>query len=76
MSCHFRHLTDVFAEAGVTATPESKRALDRAVHAAAGASYNTCVECWSKVKAILRQPSKRAILVVALKRAKGARTLS
>ena len=69
MSCYFRYLNDLFAEAGVRATPANKRELDQAIHRAVGVPYKHCMpDCWSKVKAALQQPAKRTALVAALKR--------
>ena len=82
MSCYFRYLNDVLAEAGVTVTPANKRQLDRAVHRAVGVPYKHCMpargkkagaggpDCWSQVKVALQQPATRAALVAALQRAR------
>ena len=73
MSCYFRHLRDLFAEAGVAVTPGNKQALDRALHAAVGVPYKHCMGmdgCWSQVKAAAADPAKRRTLVQALKKAR------
>ena len=70
MSCYFRYLKEVFAEAGITVTPANKRQLDRTIHAHVGVPYKHCMpDCWSKVKTVIQEPKKRAALVIVLKRA-------
>ncbi len=70
MSCYFRYLGELLQEAGVRVTPQNKRQLDQAIHAAVGVPYKHCMpECWSKVKRALADSSKRATLIAALKRA-------
>ena len=70
MSCYFRHMKDVFTEAGVSVTPANKQRLDQAIHAAVGVRYKQCMpDCWSKVKIALGHPAMRAALVRALKQA-------
>ena len=32
MSCYFRHLKDIFEEAGVEVTKENKKEIDRVIH--------------------------------------------
>ena len=70
MSCYFRHLRELFLDAGVAVTPANKQALDKALHAAVGVSYKRCMGadgCWPKVKAAAADPVKRRTLVRALK---------
>jgi len=68
MSCYLRYLKDELAEAKVTVTADNKRALDQAIHAFVGVAYKRCLpDCWSKVKAVLRQPARRTALIAALK---------
>ena len=59
MSCYFRHLKDVFEEAGVTVTPESKRAIDAAIHEIVGVEYEHCPEAWKSIKEEIRSGPKR-----------------
>ena len=69
MSCYFRYLKSVLAEAGVRVTPANKRAIDRAIHAHVGVPYKHCMpDCWSNVKAALQDPREKTKLVAALKR--------
>ena len=74
MSCYFRYLKEIFAEAGVTLTPANKRQLDQAIHAFVHVPYKHCMpECWSGLKAALQETSKRAALIAALKRVRSSR---
>ena len=50
MSCYFRHLKDIFAEAGVEVTPTNKKQIDRAVHQFVGINYKECPITWRKLK--------------------------
>ena len=69
MSCYFRYLKDVFAEAGIRVTPDKKRTIDQAIHTWAKVAYKHCMpDCWSKVKPVLRNASKCATLIATLKR--------
>ena len=69
MSCYFRYLKDVLAEAKVTVTPANKRELDQAIHAFVKVQYKRCMpDCWSKVKAIMAQSTRRTALVKALRK--------
>ena len=42
MSCYFRHLKDVLAEAGIEVTPANKKDVDRALHEIAEVAYKDC----------------------------------
>ncbi|MHC4713361.1 MAG: hypothetical protein ACYTAN_08855 [Planctomycetota bacterium] len=66
MSCYFRHMKDVFAEAGVEVTKENKKAIDAAIHNAVGVDYKNCPAAWKGVKALLEEPDGRAKLVSAV----------
>ena len=68
MSCYFRHIKDLFDEAGVSPTPENKRCLDAAIHEALGVSYKDCSTTWAKVKVALKEKRMRSKLISALKK--------
>ena len=80
MSCYFRYLREVFAEAGMTVTEANKRQLDQAIHAFVRVPYKHCMpapprdkrragpDCWSKVKRAIHDTSQRTRLIAALKR--------
>ncbi len=42
MSCYFRHLKDIFAEAGIEVTKANRKELDRAFHDIVGVVYKDC----------------------------------
>ena len=72
MSCYFRHMKDVFAEAGIEVTRENKKDLDRAIHKIAGIEYKDCPTTWRQLKAeFLADDEKRAAFVSKLKKAWG-----
>lgn len=50
MSCYFRHIKDIFAEAGIEITKQNKKDVDRAVHKIAGVKYKDCPTAWKKLK--------------------------
>jgi len=50
MTCYFRHLRHVFKRAGIDATNENKREIDRAIHVIVGAKYKNCPAAWKGVK--------------------------
>lgn len=72
MSCYFRHMKDLFAEAGVEVTKENKKDVDRAVHEIAGIEYKDCPTTWRTLKAgFLGDDKRRAEFVKKLKKAVG-----
>jgi len=50
MSCYFRHLKEIFAEAGIEATRENRTQLDEAFHKVVGIDYKDCPAAWRKIK--------------------------
>ena len=46
MSCYFRHLKEELAEAGITVTPQNKKAVDRAIHGLVEIDYKDCPRTW------------------------------
>lgn len=68
MSCYFRHLKDIFEEAGIVVTPENKKALDRKMHEAAGVEYKDCPAAWRGIKEILTLEGGSDKLIEALKK--------
>ncbi len=50
MTCYFRHLNNVFAQAGITVTLENKKELDRVIHQLVGVEYKDCSKTWRQVK--------------------------
>jgi hypothetical protein len=74
MSCYFRHLKDVFEEAGIQVTPANRKEIDKVIHATVGLTKKHCPSAWAKVKQeFLTDEKKRRILVRELKKSLGAK---
>jgi hypothetical protein len=72
MSCYFRHVKDIFAEAGIRVGPGNKKLLDQAFHRIVGTTYKDCPATWRALKAnYLVDEKRRAELVKQLKAAVG-----
>lgn len=70
MSCYFRNLKDVFAEAGIEVNAGNKKQLDRVIHQIAAVDYKDCPNTWRKVKQdIMSDPQKRQEFIDKLKKA-------
>lgn len=70
MSCYFRHLKDIFAEAGIELTPASRKQADQAIHEFVGIPYKNCPRTWKNLKHdILTNKQKRQELVEKLQQA-------
>lgn len=69
MSCYFRHLKNILAEAGIEVTPSNKKEIDRALHEIAGVTYKDCPGAWRGLKERLANPQDRAAIVARLRRA-------
>jgi len=72
MSCYFRHLADILAEAGidldeVKADKAKKKELDERIHALVGVEYKDCPPTWKKVKEMLADDTEREKVIEALK---------
>ena len=50
MSCYFRQLKDILAEAGVEVTPGNRKEIDRAIHKIVGVEYKDCPVAWRTLK--------------------------
>jgi len=50
MTCYFRHLQDIFKEAGVRVTKDNKKQIDQAIHMIVNAKYKNCPLAWRRVK--------------------------
>ena len=50
MSCYFRQLKDILAEAGVEVTPGNRKEIDRAIHKIVGVEYKDCPVAWRALK--------------------------
>ncbi|MBN2168603.1 MAG: hypothetical protein JW738_05110 [Actinobacteria bacterium] len=70
MSCYFRHMKDVFDEAGIEITPENKKEVDKKIHHMVDIDYKNCPETWKKVKLEISDDKKRAKFISKLKKIK------
>ena len=70
MSCYFRHLKDVFEEAGIEVDPGNKKDVDRLVHEIVGVEYKDCPKAWRGVKEMIGDEPGRKEFVKKLKAAK------
>lgn len=69
MSCYFRHMKDVLAEAGIEVTPKNKKEIDRIIHELVNVDYKNCSPTWKGVKEHIKQdPKTKAQFVAKLKR--------
>lgn len=59
MSCYFRHLNVIFAEAGITVTKEDRKQLDEAIHRIMDVEYKNCPPTWAKIKKRSRGTRRR-----------------
>lgn len=67
MSCYFRHLHEVFAEAGISVTAENKKDIDKAIHKIVSISYKNCPAVWKEIKAGTADNKKREEFIRKLK---------
>lgn len=68
MSCYFRHLNEIFTQAGIEVTPENRRKIDQAIHNLMKTEYNNCPDAWRKIKAeVLADNKKRDAFIIKLK---------
>jgi molecular chaperone GrpE (heat shock protein) len=58
MSCYFRHLKDIFEEAGVEVTKENKKEIDRVFHELVEVEYKNCSPTWKAVKEQIKGDDK------------------
>jgi molecular chaperone GrpE (heat shock protein) len=50
VTCYFRHLQNVFKKAGIEATNENKKELDKIIHHIVRVEYKNCPAAWKEVK--------------------------
>ena len=68
MSCYFRHMDDIFSEAGITVTKENRKQVDQAVHRIMDVPYKNCPPTWKKLKQeVLSNTEKRLDFIRKLK---------
>jgi hypothetical protein len=70
VSCYFRHLKDIFDEAGVELTSANRKQVDQAVHRILAVEYKQCPVAWKKLKQeILGNNEKRLEFMQKLRKA-------
>jgi hypothetical protein len=67
MSCYFRHLKDIFAEAGIEVTPDNKKQIDQAIHRIVKVEYKNCPAAWKEIKTGVADLPKRQEFIAKLK---------
>jgi hypothetical protein len=50
LSCYFRHIKEVLAEAGIQVTTGNKKEIDRTFHQVVGIAYKDCPSTWRSLK--------------------------
>jgi len=58
MSCYFRHMEDIFSQAGIDITKDNKKDIDRAIHKIVEIDYKNCSDAWKKIKEIIKGDDK------------------
>ena len=53
MTCYFRHLVGILAEAGITVSPANRKEVDKIVRNLVGSQYKDCPSIWREVKKLL-----------------------
>ena len=67
MSCYFRHMKDLFNEAGIVVGPGNKEQIDQTIHRLVGTSYKDCPATWKALKqTYLADEEKRHQLIQKL----------
>ena len=70
MSCYFRHMKDVLADAGIKVTAENKKIVDRTIHELVSVEYKNCSPTWNAVKThIKNDETARAKFIQKLRQA-------
>ena len=67
MPCYFRHMNEIFDEAGIEVTPANKKKLDQIIHQMVGVEYKKCSTTWGKVKGLIGVDASRAEFIEKLK---------
>jgi hypothetical protein len=50
MSCYFRHLKEIFVDAGIEITKENRKRVDRTIKNIVDVSEKECPQAWKKIK--------------------------
>lgn len=70
MSCYFRHLKDIFDEAGIEITSSNRKQIDQVIHRIVDTNYKDCPGTWRSIKQqIITDEPKRQDFVEKLRKA-------
>jgi len=70
MFCYFRHLGNIFTEAGITVTTQNKKQVDETIHKLIGTHYKDCPATWREFKQkVLADEKSRREFAIRLKEA-------
>ncbi len=69
MSCYFRHLKDLFSEAGIEVSSSNKKEVDQAIHRIVNVSYKNCPATWKQIKLGTADAKQRKEFIQKLKKA-------
>ena len=69
MSCYFRHMQNIFTEAGIQVTVANKKKVDQAIHRIVNVSYKNCPETWKEIKLGTADAQKRKEFIEKLRNA-------
>lgn len=67
MACYFRHIQNIFKEAGVTVTKENKKEIDQAIHRIVEVKYKNCSLTWRRLKEMIKDEESRKAFSLKLK---------
>ncbi len=70
MSCYFRHLKDIFDEAGIEVTSSNRKQIDYLIHQIVDSNYKDCPGTWQRLKQqIITDEQKRQDFIDKLRNA-------
>ncbi|HUV53327.1 MAG TPA: hypothetical protein VMW64_09685 [Dehalococcoidia bacterium] len=69
MSCYFRHLKEIFSEAGIAVTTANRKKVKEAIHKLTGVGNKDCPAAWKKLKQQVLNDEKNRIEFVSKLRA-------
>ena len=68
MSCYFRHLKEIFDEAGIEVTSANRKKVKEAIHSLTSVGRSDCPAAWKKLKQqVLNDEKNRSEFVSKLR---------
>ncbi len=68
MSCYFRHIKDIFDEAGIEVTSSNRKQIDQVIHQIVGTNYKDCPGTWQRLKQqVITDEQKRQGFITRLR---------